>query len=527
MKRNLKKAARSKLGAVLLFGLALFVAHSCKKAPELNEGQIQGVAPSVVQAKGWYENNYPRTVSNNANTTTQGVKTTNAQTDMSQIFTPDWRHNATYRKLGKDVIEMPALTSNISFGLLSSVKKYNKAYTRASFLILKDGEKYNAYLMMVVADSDYVRNDLSKLMHNTYRKYDNDFSGMVLYFTPKGKFLRSYVYKNGKNLEDVEKNNVSNSTQKTNAIEDTRPKSTLGCIAYYWVITYPDGSETWDYLYTLCEGGGGGGGGGSTAGGGSRCIVVQSLHRPGINSIDDPPADGGGGFPDPTTPPNCTTGPLDSIMNPNNTLTAVQKEQIDSVLQKMMQDCLGKALYNYMRANNKTFTFIVNSTYPAPEYNPTNGSITIPNTSTFNTDGAFEELFHSFQNFNIPGGTSQYGNVANSSGTITSYTPGGANIEFEQKVLHDMQVSVSGVGLMSNVDASYTNWIADITNDGKSYPKSFTPTQLNQYNIYMARAVNPTANPGFDSALANQVIDSNLQPTSMFSLINLSPCATY
>jgi hypothetical protein len=42
--------------------------------------------------------------------------------------------------------------------------------------------------MTILADPAYMKNDTTKLALNTYRKRDANFTGMVLYFTPKGQF---------------------------------------------------------------------------------------------------------------------------------------------------------------------------------------------------------------------------------------------------------------------------------------------------------------------------------------------------
>lgn len=43
--------------------------------------------------------------------------------------------------------------------------------------------------MTVVADSSYINGDISKLKKNTYNQRDKDFSGIVIYSTPKGEFV--------------------------------------------------------------------------------------------------------------------------------------------------------------------------------------------------------------------------------------------------------------------------------------------------------------------------------------------------
>ncbi|MEO3405474.1 hypothetical protein AAFN85_16305 [Mucilaginibacter sp. CAU 1740] len=45
--------------------------------------------------------------------------------------------------------------------------------------------------MIIIADPLYLKNDLSKLDSNKYNRRDSDFSGVVLYSTPKGKFVNA------------------------------------------------------------------------------------------------------------------------------------------------------------------------------------------------------------------------------------------------------------------------------------------------------------------------------------------------
>ncbi|WP_203235073.1 hypothetical protein, partial [Mucilaginibacter terrigena] len=51
--------------------------------------------------------------------------------------------------------------------------------------------------MTIVGDADYVNGDVSKLARNSYVKRDTNFSGILYYSTPQGKFMSGCVYKNG------------------------------------------------------------------------------------------------------------------------------------------------------------------------------------------------------------------------------------------------------------------------------------------------------------------------------------------
>ena len=60
-------------------------------------------------------------------------------------------------------------------------------------MILKDGESYNAYVMTIIGDDGYINGDSSKLAKNTYAKHDDDFSGILYYSTPQGKFVSGHI----------------------------------------------------------------------------------------------------------------------------------------------------------------------------------------------------------------------------------------------------------------------------------------------------------------------------------------------
>ncbi|MEO6524193.1 MAG: hypothetical protein ABIN91_21080 [Mucilaginibacter sp.] len=295
--------------SVLLSCIALmFIIHSCRK--DISE-TLDVTNPEIQQAKTWYESTYPQNstsiVKSPITTLSTGVHSTNG--DMSQLIKPDWIHNATYNKLSKDVIEMPLDPSGkFSFSIKNTLKSYNKAYTRTSFLILKSGGKYQAYVMMIVADSTYVNNDLSKLSHNTYRKIDTDFSGIVMYFTPKGKFIRSYGYKNGYIIPFTDKK-PSTTTQTTQGIKtfaDQDPYTTV-CQDWYWV-TYDQYGDIFDveFAFTVCEGGGDGGGSSNP----NPCVLdtgtVNSIKTIVVTGMQDPIGDvPGDGPPEPPAAAPC------------------------------------------------------------------------------------------------------------------------------------------------------------------------------------------------------------------------------
>ncbi|MDB5008302.1 MAG: hypothetical protein JWP45_2695 [Mucilaginibacter sp.] len=129
--------------------------------------------------------------------------------------------------------------------------------------------------MTIIADSAYLKNDLGKLGRNRYNKRDSDFSGVVLYSTPKGKFVSGWFYKNGhitSALSSAQKT-YSTVTTKNNGLTLQGLKTADITVCTDWYQTYTINDVTSDPVYvdTTCVtySGGGGGSSGSTGGDGS------------------------------------------------------------------------------------------------------------------------------------------------------------------------------------------------------------------------------------------------------------------
>ncbi|WP_419700712.1 hypothetical protein [Mucilaginibacter sp. NFX135] len=313
----------------LLFVAACLVAiviNSCKKDSRTDQ-QNAVSDPVIAQAKNWYERTYP--VSENKVNT---QSTTNA--DLSQLIKPDWQHTVNYKRSDQPVLEIPL---ELSVKFVSALKNmttssfvYSKDYSRSSFLLLQDGEHYNAYIMTIIADAAYLKNDVTKLDHNKYNKRDTDFSGVVLYSTPKGVFVSGWFYKNGMITQALQPNGstVNSGGQK---VQSLHPELTeVDCTDWYQYSEVDGTVVDVKFLGTTCNqhggdnsgnggapsGSGGGGGAGATpskppppppcTGTNSSTLKVQSTDGHLVvykNVVQPPPGDGDGTFPPPTTPP--------------------------------------------------------------------------------------------------------------------------------------------------------------------------------------------------------------------------------
>jgi len=365
---------------LLLFAatcLVAFIINSCKKDAHPDQ-QNKVSDPAIAQAKSWYESTYPTGNKLNSLATT-GNK------DLSQLIKPDWQHTASYSRFNQQVIEMP-VDPSVKFA--SAIKNMttgqitNNAYSRSSFILLNNGTGYDAYVMTLIADSVYIKNDLSKLTRNTYSKREADFSGLVLYFTPKGKYVSGWRYKDGHIV--IPGAGTPNKKVQDIAGPKLTPHNmepTEDCIDWFWV-TYDNGVPIdYQYLYTTCAtpGQGGGGDAGNTPPdcppGTSR---TQSTGHLAVNNMPPPPPDdgGGGGFPSPTTPGPCTVDAPATITN--NVKDPCLKKMVDSTISKNVTNQINSLIQNVFGGStsvNLEFTDVTTLPPVADGYTPPNNGI--------------------------------------------------------------------------------------------------------------------------------------------------------
>lgn len=310
--------------SIIFVTLTIF---ACKK--EMTSNSDSGVIKpgDLSQARVWYQTNYPKlSKPNKSHTTSNG----SAPNDYSQIIQPNWDKVNQYDRLDNVVLEIPADSAKLLIGVNSnSANTYKPTNGKSSFLLLNNGSAYSAYIMTVIADPNYLNGDLKKLDNNTYRKHDKDFSGVVLYSTPKGEFVSAWIYKNGAITERLIKNRTQPvaSRKSVQAVKTNLVQVIETCVDWYQWSYNPDGTPTepvfldricHTYTIDIPSGGGGGstGGGGSSSGGGGgsppspspdpepcipQPVAVNSNGHLKVNLVQPPD----GGFPPPETPQPC------------------------------------------------------------------------------------------------------------------------------------------------------------------------------------------------------------------------------
>ncbi|AYL98891.1 hypothetical protein [Mucilaginibacter celer] len=320
--------------------LAAMIVGSCKKDNH-SPGTPAAALAAVTEAKSWYENAYPA----NTKLATQDAS---EDQDWSQGVKPDWSNGAVYTRFDDDVVEMPVdatISGKLNIGLKeqTSGTEFKAANSKSSFLLIKTLGTYHAYIMTIIGDPLYLKGDLTKLDNNKYNKRDSDFTGVVLYSTPKGKFVSAWTYNSGKISGQISPDSasagaVTTGKEHTNAIKTNLTETTT---CYTWTQTSSYNGQTTGtvvlehycvttYSGSLDSGSGGGGGGsipvagtGGGGGGGSTttppppapCVPTNALDNVDkikvnsltVNKLQPLPGDPETGFPPPTGKVPCTT----------------------------------------------------------------------------------------------------------------------------------------------------------------------------------------------------------------------------
>lgn len=350
---------------------SIIVVYSCKKENHTNKN-ADLASPVILRAKNWYESVYPLV------SKTSVLSTTN-NPDLSRLVSPDWGRSKNYTRYDDDVIEAPINEdAQLNFDLSNNTGLiYNNKYSRSWFLLLNKFDKYSAYVMTIIADSAYVKNNPDKLKLNSYNKHDANFTGIVIYSTPQGKYVNGWFYKNGAisgYLPPGQTTEAGNGATvqniKTNALITVKTCQDFIQKTYYnGQLVATTVLATYCTTTTVDDGtgnGGGGGGGGSIGGGGGgssggspntpQCnipYINDAVKTVKVNSLQTqqaaPPDDGG--FPPPADPIPCPPPPVVNLppvttIITNNVTNPCLKKMVDATIISGMSTQINSLIRN-------------------------------------------------------------------------------------------------------------------------------------------------------------------------------------
>ena len=242
--------------------------------------------------------------------------------------------------------------------------------------------------MVVLPDLYYLNSNGDQLETNKYLSRDAELSGMVIFYSIDGVFVNGWQYANGEIIGIIEPSDMESTRSGSAGISRFRATWEYYTIetCYYYIVS-TDGGLTWSqprlsgctqktYQFLAnnfdFDGGGGGGGGYYPAGGG-----------------------GGGGS---TNTSPGVDAPLAKEIFRNTTMTDANWEKIENMLEKIIEHCLGKGLYNGLKnaLGGKTLTIEFNSgNSSAFSFDGTTAGIIL--STQMESNHLFHEMLHAFQ----------------------------------------------------------------------------------------------------------------------------------
>jgi len=315
----------------LLFLILPFmvISISCQK-DNLDEVANQ----DILEARMWFEITYsPNLIIDSKNSARKKA-----------ISVPNWDHAKAFFHKESKTIEVP-LISDGEFGFASKESFLafqatgEKRYLESRTYLIIESEKGNkrGFLMTIIPEKSFKLKKNFEAFRSTYRKWENDFNGSVLYHELDGPFTNGWRITEGRST-----NRILNDGE--NGIPTIVSK---GCWAAYlvsWTYTCEQSDkgisvgsdviaqsadckyyEEWEYLYTVCDDDGGGGGGSG-----------EGEYDPGPQIID-------------------------AIYDPNSTLSPREKRRLEAAVNEFIEhNPIYALIWQRLLTNNVRLVFHIN-----------------------------------------------------------------------------------------------------------------------------------------------------------------------
>ena len=505
MKHKFLREKRNRFKIIAIFALLLLVVgYACREEFEDSEWERTEAPKLIDDAKTWYESNKPQTI---------GLRSSNGEQFMMKA---EWTNAFATQSENYTIVETNLMSQGRLLYVDDSCKvkyeetndpKYMQCYTRIVFRTDRKTNETVGFLMTVVPNLEWLEKSNFKPFRDvTYLYRSKYFGGMLLFHEMDGRFSNGWTYKDGKVVASIGSMDADSSQL---ALRSTVcdivgvPNYQTDCVGFSTV--NEDGSYN-DFLtcspvlvgYTYS----------------SYCYDDGT--GSGSNNNSDPPGytDGsGGGGSGSNTSGGVTPNPTVTNVIKGYKLDATGMAALNTAFMNLMQNSTYKSLYNWAMQNGIKFNIVsIDPSIIQGGYDPNTENLTFISANAIN-QSLPEEFIHLIQDHLYPNGIAQYMN-----------TTGEPNIEFEAKLLQDIECEIyGGVGTLGcnfigGSDSEYNNWIDNLTNYGKTFPSldnfwdSKNNTYSNQYSTYLNSFI--IYAPSYNTPIIN-----NLQPY-LFQLIS-------
>ena len=262
--------------------------------------------------------------------------------------------------------------------------------------------KTESFVMIFVASLKYATEHYKDMGKLSYFKRPADYDGMVLFYELEKGFVNGWRYEDGKITKTIRPSAGTGSPNAPLTRGDYERVCTTTWVWVSYVVWVEDDSlpDPWDWDEEL----------------GYGTILDPVNARPLVPEwvdeyvpmeecedvwVPDPwdDEDNGGYYPPtpPTTPPTPPTNPATPKAKKifrNSNMTQENWELLERAIEKIQQDCMGKALYNELDALLGDKTFAIQFDLNAIDSDFDGSSIILNN---FESNALLHEMFHAYQ----------------------------------------------------------------------------------------------------------------------------------
>lgn len=179
-----------KFGIAMVFLTAVFIACE-QELFDKDDGSL-----TVEDAQSWFNANQPEFL----------VLKSGDMSKRTKVIKPTWRGAYASKNRKVEVVETHIM-ANGAFGfatkdafsewLATDNPGYLTSMSRIVVMKYKDTGEIVSFIMTIVGNKEYLEKKDFKLWDNDYTMKDDDFSGLVLYHSLKGKFVNGWRYTEG------------------------------------------------------------------------------------------------------------------------------------------------------------------------------------------------------------------------------------------------------------------------------------------------------------------------------------------
>ena len=381
--KNFFKKKNKLLKIIATFALLLFIVfYACEK-DFWDSAWAEEEAQTIEQVKTWYGINKP-----------EEVCLRSSEEKYKIPMKPEWSRAFKTKNKYFDVVETDVMSQGrilfIDTACMAKYKetndlKYLQCYTRMVFRINKETNDTVCFLMTVVPNLDWLEKSKFKpFMDVTYLFRSKQFGGKILFHNIDGSFSNGWKYEKGKPVGvitymdadpvDVELRAIACHLESDYHLIET-------CTDWYTV--HEDGDT---YNGTTC----------TYAWEFFGYIQVCEYVPDPPNTNSDPSGYTGGTPSNPgTTQTPASVAPKATKIFRNSNMSLETWKALETLLDKMLKDCLGQGLYNGLSSALGGGTLAFEFSNNASGFNYGNGSISLD--MSWESNRLFHEMWHAYQ----------------------------------------------------------------------------------------------------------------------------------